>query len=207
MKKIYLLTAFLTSFLLTNSYSQSQTFSKIGVGTSYSSSQLVNLKRGWGDYIKFRTTQNSGYFALHHPPSSEELEWYYSGSSGSVYNILSIFKNGKVSVGANSTPGDYKLYVSGGILTEKLRIAIEGSSKWADYVFNDDYELMNLNELEQYIIKHKHLPNIPTTSDVINDGVEVGEITAKLLEKIEELSLHIISLNKRISELEKSNNQ
>lgn len=96
----------------------------------------------------------------------------------------------------------YRLYVQDGILTEKITIASSSSTKWADYVFNNDYKLKPLNELEEYVKINNHLPNIPSAEDVAKNGIDVGNINAKLLEKIEELHLYIFQLEKRIKEIE-----
>ncbi len=115
--------------------------------------------------------------------------------------------NGNVLIGDASValPAGYKLYVQTGILTEKVKVAIASSANWADYVFEANYPLKNLNELEIYIKKNKHLPNIPSAAEVVENGIDVATINAKLLEKIEELSLYIIEQNKRLEALEKKN--
>lgn len=97
---------------------------------------------------------------------------------------------------------NYKLFVQTGILTEKVRVAINCSANWADYVFASDYKLMPLPELEKYVTENKHLPNIPSAEQVVSEGMDVGQMTAKLLEKVEEMSLYIIEQNKKIEALE-----
>lgn len=122
-----------------------------------------------------------------------------------------IRSDGKVGIGEPlSYPGVYNLYVTGGILTERLKIALGTSTEWMDKVFDNDYKLRSLIELEEYISLNKHLPEIPTTKEVQKDGIDVGTIEAKLLQKIEELSLYMIAVNKeneklkqRIENLEK----
>jgi hypothetical protein len=74
-----------------------------------------------------------------------------------------------------------------------------------DFVFEDDYKLMSLGELEQYIKNHKHLPEISSAEEVAANGLNLGEMQTKLLQKIEELTLHMIDQNKRITNLEKEN--
>jgi hypothetical protein len=98
---------------------------------------------------------------------------------------------------------NYKLFVQTGILTEKVRVAVNCSANWADYVFASDYKLMPLTDLEKFVTENKHLPNIPSAEEVVKDGVDVGQMTSKLLEKVEELSLYIIEQNKKIEALEK----
>ena len=96
--------------------------------------------------------------------------------------------------------GMYKLAVSGGVRCKYLKV----EPNWSDFVFAKDYKLRSLKELEEYINNNKHLPEIPSEKEVCNDGVDIGEVTAKLLQKIEELTLYTIELQKQINEL-KSN--
>lgn len=69
---------------------------------------------------------------------------------------------------------------------------------WADYVFDDDYLLMSLSELEEYIKEHKHLPGVPSAATVAEEGIDLAEMNKILLEKIEELTLRVIELEKKI---------
>ena len=91
----------------------------------------------------------------------------------------------------------YRLVVDGTIGARKVKVT---QSSWADYVFNRDYKLQPLIELEKFIKKYGHLPEMPTTSQVEKDGVDIGETQALLLKKIEELTLHLIELNKKLEE-------
>ncbi|MGB4850578.1 MAG: hypothetical protein WBP41_21810, partial [Saprospiraceae bacterium] len=76
-----------------------------------------------------------------------------------------------------------------------------------DYVFAPDYKSLSLSEVERFIQLHHHLPNIPSASEVEENGLAVGEMQSKMMEKIEELTLYIIELNKRIESLENTNHQ
>ncbi|MFT4803565.1 MAG: hypothetical protein ACI9YE_000760 [Psychroserpens sp.] len=101
------------------------------------------------------------------------------------------------------TAGGYKLLVEGGILTEKVKVALKSSSDWADYVFEDNYKLMPLSEVEAFTKINKHLPNVPSADEMVNNGLELGQTTKILMEKIEELTLYVIELNKEIELLKK----
>ncbi len=105
-----------------------------------------------------------------------------------------------VTIPAGST---YKLAVGGGILTEKVRVATSGTTFWADFVFEPTFKLRPLAELEQFIKANKHLPDIPTTVDVNEEGIDLAETQALLLQKVEELTLYVISQNKKIERLER----
>jgi hypothetical protein len=115
---------------------------------------------------------------------------------------MTILSNGFVGIGTATAPSDTatKLAVKGTIRAIKLKVTQTG---WADYVFEKDYKLMSLTELEAYIKKHQHLPGIPTTATVEKNGTDVAEIQATLLKKIEELTLYIIEQQKQIEELKK----
>lgn len=114
--------------------------------------------------------------------------------------------NGNVLIGDPATVtipnANYKLFVETGILTEKVKVAVKNTANWSDFVFEPGYELRPLVEVEQYIADHKHLPDIPSADEVVKDGVDLGEMDARLLQKVEELTLYIIALERRIKELE-----
>ncbi len=97
--------------------------------------------------------------------------------------------------------GSRTLNVMGGILTDSIRVAL--SNQWADYVFDENYKLKPLYELEQFIAVNKHLPNIPNAQEVKEKGINLAEINVKLLEKTEELTLYIIQQNKLLNEQQK----
>lgn len=132
--------------------------------------------------------------------------WTADANGDWTNNLVSIHKNGKVRIGAGdiniNTTNDYKLYVQTGILTEKVKVALsDDPTNWSDFVFNDDYELRTLNEVEQYIKENKHLPEIPSTAEVHANGLDLAQMDAKLLQKIEELTLYIIQQQKEINKL------
>lgn len=91
-----------------------------------------------------------------------------------------------------------KLVVDGEARFEKV---IVKTPVWPDYVFEEDYDLLSLSELEVFIDSNGHLPNIPSEEKVAVDGVDLGSTAALLLEKVEELTLHIIAQDKQIKEL------
>ena len=128
--------------------------------------------------------------------------WQPHTSSSSTRNyVLFLDNNGKVGVGTSNPQA--KLAVNGSILAKSIRVSTV-ATYWPDYVFSSDYELMSLEELEKYISDNKHLPGIISAAEVESQGdIDLGEMNTKLLEKIEELTLYIIDLQKQIDKLKK----
>jgi hypothetical protein len=119
--------------------------------------------------------------------------------------LMQVKGTGQVLIGNTNTPSGYKLYVESGILTEKVKVAVKNTTNWADYVFDKKYKLLSLKEVEKYVKINKHLPNVPSAEEVVKEGIDMATMDAKLLEKIEELTLYVIQLNKKTEQLEKAN--
>jgi len=101
---------------------------------------------------------------------------------------------GNVGIGTNSPT--HKLSVNGTVRAKEVIV----DTGWADYVFTDDYRLAPLSEVESHIRAKRHLPGIPSAAEVAKDGVSMGHMQAKLLSKVEELTLHLIAQEKRNNE-------
>ncbi len=98
----------------------------------------------------------------------------------------------------------YSLYVQGGILTEKIKVASHtDGTNWSDFVFDKSYKLRSLRDVEKFISKNHHLPEIPSAEEVKENGVDLLEMDAKLLQKIEELTLYMIDMKKENEQLKK----
>lgn len=120
------------------------------------------------------------------------------------YGVGNSYFSGDVRIGQNVDPysGQYKLVVDGKILSEEVRV--QNSLDWPDYVFKNDYHLKSLKDVEDYILKNSHLPNIPPAEDIEENGILLGEMQTLMMEKIEELTLYIIQQEKRIQVLEEN---
>jgi len=125
--------------------------------------------------------------------------------------IYGDFATGQVGIGTNHIPTDvdtnmpYTLAVSGKAIIEEVQVMTRDTWYWPDYVFADDYYLTPLNDLEAQIETLGHLPGVPSAEEVETNGHALGRMDAILLEKIEELTLHLIDMNKEIKDLRKEN--
>jgi hypothetical protein len=120
-------------------------------------------------------------------------------------SLFVVMDNGNVGIGGVESPTN-KLDVNGTIRAKEVIV----ETGWADFVFKPDYELPSLSEVESHIKEKGHLPEIPSETEVLENGVSLGEMNVKLLQKIEEMTLYIIqqekeiiSLKKRMEQLEK----
>jgi hypothetical protein len=194
----------------------------VGVGQVAPSQKLTvngNIMLGLGNYFGMALTDSFTYDTKAHPNygmqwvmdswSPQGPTFWASGFAGIKFFTnklprVSINVDGNVGIGT-TTPGGYKLAVEGTIGTRKLKITQQAS--WADFVFQSDYQLPPLQEVEDYINTNKHLSGIPTTEDVQKDGVDVGEMNKLLLQKVEELTLYIIKMQKEIDQLKVANSK
>ncbi|AEL26421.1 hypothetical protein [Cyclobacterium marinum] len=128
-------------------------------------------------------SNNSGPFMSQYGKGGTSLSWIIRGYANN--NLQAEFNMGGV-------------LVNGKVQAEEVNISLDG---WADYVFTDGYSLMSLGELKSFIDKNGHLPGIPIEAVVKKEGLNLGEINAKLLEKIEELTLYVIYQEEQIQEL------
>jgi len=116
-----------------------------------------------------------------------------------TYDVSQMNIIGNVSIGTGTVDPNYHLQVKGKIRTQEIKVE---NQNWPDYVFDPSYELQSLKVTERFIKENKHLPGIPSAKEVSVNGLNVGEMNSRLLQKIEELTLHIIEQDKRIERLE-----
>jgi hypothetical protein len=188
----------------------------LGVGNLAPSQKLTvngNILLGLGNAIGMALTDSTSYDGKYLP--NYGIQWVsdsqlpgaptlWAGSFGGIKLFtnrvprLSINVDGNVGIGT-ITPGAYKLAVEGTIGGRRIKVTQQ--STWADFVFQPDYQLPSLQEVENYINTNKHLPGIPTTEEVQKEGVDVGEMNKLLLQKVEELTLYMIKIQKEVDQL------
>lgn len=108
--------------------------------------------------------------------------------------------DGNVGIGISNPKN--KLDVDGTIHSKEVKVDMIG---WSDFVFKKEYDLPTLKEVEKHIAEKGHLENIPSEEEVLQNGINLGEMNARLLQKIEELTLYSIEQNKKIEKLQEEN--
>ncbi|MFP3590626.1 hypothetical protein [Chryseobacterium sp. SIMBA_038] len=201
---------------------------QVGIGTAPNPFLTLNL-RGNTEFISESTGDGFHFFSeAQNVVKDGDIMWlshkYYQNNDVGLLTLsapssptdwstpkFTVRANGRVLIGINwnnqaltscSDCNNYKLFVKGGIKTEKVKVEIAADNGWADYVFDENYKLMDLNSLESYIKKNKHLPEVPSTDEAIKEGIELKEMNILLLKKVEELTLHVIDLNKKIENIQ-----
>lgn len=126
----------------------------------------------------------------------------YNGAS--TNNAITILRStGAVGIGTTTPSSTYKLSVSGKIRAKEIVV----ETGWADFVFEEGYDLKSLDEVETFIEDNGHLPDVPSAKQIENNGVSVGEMEAVLLQKVEELTLYMIEMKKQNELLQAELNQ
>jgi hypothetical protein len=166
----------------------------IGIGTKTPTAQFhttgtVRLAGLTSDSTKTRVlvSDTSGNL-FYRNASSLVGNWQYA--NGVEYDSLD-----NVAIGT-SNPQGYKFAVNGTAIFTKVKVKTAGT--WPDYVFAKGYHLPDLKELEEYLVKYRHLPDIASEAEVQKDGIDVGDHQAALLKKVEELTLYLIDQNKKL---------
>jgi hypothetical protein len=127
------------------------------------------------------------------------LEFWDPNGNGNAYFTMPVRIGGSWA-DVNILNSGYDLYVEGGIRATSVKV--DAYANWPDFVFESSYDLLSLKETEQYIQENKHLPGVPSAAEVTEEGIELAEMNAILLQKIEELTLHLIEMQKQFNQLQ-----
>ena len=201
-------------------------YGSVGIGTTRPSFKLdVNgegnfkgLRLPSGSKLRFGMESNKSWIALQNSNDTYSSvmdikgNFYFrntnKGAGLATAHPIGIQRDGTVTMGVWETYDNsvrdtqgHRLMVNGGILCEKIKVI--GDVPNSDYVFEEEYDLLPLSEVKQFILENKHLPEVPSAAEFKENGYNLGEMDDLLLRKIEELTLHIIRLEEEIVELKK----
>lgn len=172
---------------------------KVGIGTSIPDDQLhvVGVDNN-GTNATLRVQSGTQEMLIDGNEIDTSVDMYLNNNKDSGVYIAR--GGGQVGVGTDDVPSGYRFAVDGNMIAERVRVRL--SQNWPDYVFQEDYPLLPLVDLQQNISKNGHLPNIPDAATMAEEGQDLGEMQVKMMEKIEELTLYILQLHERIAVLE-----
>lgn len=210
-------------------YGLNAQWSNRGGKATTSSSVEIDLNDS-GHALRIEGDNKDLDFSIGHAPGGYGYFWRYKGSGSGNNNDMEFWSENqtssdkliyrvkqdgnisfeqKVAIGTDKT-GSHLLAVDGSIGARE--VVVEGSG-WSDFVFEEGYHLPSLSEVENHILTKGHLKDIPSAGDIEKDGITLGQMDAKLLQKIEELTLYVLELDKEnkerqveIEQLQKSNN-
>jgi hypothetical protein len=158
---------------------------------------------GWK--INGKETVRMGALGSANPDRFQRFWISVDGSSSSPWSDghFTITSNANVGIGTNA-PNE-KLAVAGNVLAEE--VIVKPQSEWADYVFEEGYDLRSLEEVARFIEEEGHLPEVPTAESVEENGLRLREMDATLLKKVEELTLYLVDQQEKIKRLRRENQQ
>ncbi len=182
---------------------------RLGIGYNGASyGRTMNLG---GTGLNFYTSNEAAFGGAIFPTDTSLVIWSNSGANNFVsiqpswgntgigtYTPNAKFHvNGAMLIGSNTSriATGYSLNVDGKIISEEIKVQL--STSWPDYVFEKQYNLKSIPDLENYIQENKHLPGIPAAAEMKKEGIMLGDMQTRMMEKIEELTLYIIDLNKK----------
>ncbi|OHT47024.1 hypothetical protein [Flavobacterium tructae] len=168
------------------------TYSGVGIGNN-----VHNFKNAVGGLSLLNTARGGSYIRL----LDNSMLFNVISSSGLDKQALSISSEGNIGIGVTNPVN--KLDVNGRIHSKEVKIDLDFPAP--DYVFSNDYKLRSLEEVEDYVKKNNHLPEIPSAKEFEKNGVLLAEMNMALLKKVEELILYMIEMKKDITILKEEN--
>ena len=172
----------------------------VAIGTQPSAFSMLKVKNPSASAgIEIDMSENTSAYQkllfMQYTQDETELIKIQNTSTGQIPFVLE--SNGKLVI-SNETEKILQLDPNGILRARRIKV---DTDTWADFVFDKNYKLMPLSEVEQYVVTENHLPNVPSAKEVIQNGVDLVEMNKILLQKVEELTLYIISQEKRLNQL------
>jgi hypothetical protein len=131
------------------------------------------------------------------------------GNGGSIVPDDNFYVNGTSRMDGSLAVGDnVKIYPDGKMwVRNQIKVNLDKPESWGDFIFEPNYKLKPLSEVEAYVKEHKHLEGIPSANELVKDGIDLGAMTNILTQKLEEMTLYMIEMNKTIELLKKENEE
>lgn len=187
----------------------------IGIGTTNTPSASLHIFSGTEPTIKLQSdgiSENSGRVSLRQS-NNTGADLFYDGALDVI--VLETFNagvsdgrrmimqqtTGDMGIGTTDLATGHKLSVNGKIACTEVRV--QPQNQWPDYVFAEEYALKPLEQLKQEIEIHGHLPGIPSAQEIQTNGLQIGDMQSRMMEKIEELTLYLIDINSQVADLKK----
>ena len=159
----------------------------------------LNIEDTYFIVVSNQAGSHNGSFTLSVDGGNEPCTWTCD-ESGNMYYVA-----GNIGIATSTIPENVSLAVGGNVLVEEIVVRLK--QEWPDYVFDLSYNLPSLEETKKFIQQNKHLKGIPSAKEVEKDGISLGEMNAKLLEKIEELTLYQIQLMELLQKQQTENSK
>ena len=184
-------------------------------GGVYDGASGIKVLEGTDFKSSTQTTITNHRSYLFYDPNINDRQYFYAprvdevnGNEPSIETLLGlnavpsgdVFFSGKVGI-QTQDPKGYELAVNGKVRAREIKVE---AANWPDYVFAEKHKLPLLEDIESFIQTNSHLPEIPNAAEAGNEGIGLGEMNAKLLKKIEELTLYLIQQNKEMKALNSS---
>ncbi len=168
---------------------------KLGIGTSTPASMLhINSAVERNTFRIYKNTTTANYLSIWQGDGGAAIDPIGTGKLWLGYDqATTVLVPGSIGIGTTN-PGSYKLAVEGKIGAREVNVI--ATNPWPDYVFEKNYNLPTLESIKTYIDQNKHLPEVPSAKEIEKNGVNLGEMNALLLKKIEELTMYVIELKK-----------
>lgn len=182
---------------------------KVGIGTPFPSAQMHVVSDEPGISMRLQTVDyNNADLAFQSATGQSDIR--YEDPSGNLFGLLRVGTEpgGPSMVFQNRMGGTttdlFKVSSTGTLYAQEL---IVRAAPFPDYVFESDYELMPIEELDAYIKKEGHLPNVPSAEEVEGEGLGVSDMLIIHTEKVEELTLYIIQMNEQLKAIQAENKE
>jgi hypothetical protein len=183
---------------------------RVGIGTNNPSAVLeiktngaeAGWKHTWSNG-SLTSYASAGFQATNLQATGSPFRISHGGTNGIVLTAAGNILMGPTPNLTGAT--GYLVSIGGKVIAEEVMVQVKAN--WPDYVFEKDYRLPTIPELKKYTDENKHLPGIPAAADIEKNGLELGDMQKKMLEKIEQLTLYIIDLQNQINTLKEKNNE